>query len=419
MKTKAKSFILFFISILVIALCAVAGFRGFVLGDWEFKTFNDVITKGLDLQGGISVLMEIEGDTVAPEDLQKTKNLLDLRVNKVGVAETSVTTEGDRRIRIDIPGEYDSNSIVETLTKTGELTFVGPEEDIILTGKDVKEASVYVDSSTAQPVISLELNEEGKQKFAEATTKYKGQTITIKMDDETLMSPTVQAIISDGKATITGNRTMEEAERVAGIINAGALPVPVKVASVKTVGAQLGATALPNALKAGAIGVLCIFIFMIVLYRVPGLIASIALSAFILIVLYLFVSIGAVLTLPGIAGLLLTIGMAVDANILIFARIKEELALGKSVKFSIKAGFNNALSSILDSNITTAIAGLVLYFFGSGPVKGFALTLIIGIMTSLFTAVVVTRFLMSLAVNMGILSKPSMFGRIKGGNKDA
>lgn len=419
MKTKAKSFILFFISILVIALCAVAGFRGFVLGDWEFKTFNDVITKGLDLQGGISVLMEIEGDTVAPEDLQKTKNLLDLRVNKVGVAETSVTTEGDRRIRIDIPGEYDSNSIVETLTKTGELTFVGPEEDIILTGKDVKEASVYVDSSTAQPVISLELNEEGKQKFAEATTKYKGQTITIKMDDETLMSPTVQAIISDGKATITGNRTMEEAERVAGIINAGALPVSVKVASVKTVGAQLGATALPNALKAGAIGVLCIFIFMIVLYRVPGLIASIALSAFILIVLYLFVSIGAVLTLPGIAGLLLTIGMAVDANILIFARIKEELALGKSVKFSIKAGFNNALSSILDSNITTAIAGLVLYFFGSGPVKGFALTLIIGIMTSLFTAVVVTRFLMNLAVNMGILSKPSMFGRIKGGNKDA
>lgn len=419
MKTKAKSFILFFISILVIALCAVAGFRGFVLGDWEFKTFNDVITKGLDLQGGISVLMEIEGDTVAPEDLQKTKNLLDLRVNKVGVAETSVTTEGDRRIRIDIPGEYDSNSIVETLTKTGELTFVGPEEDIILTGKDVKEASVYVDSSTAQPVISLELNEEGKQKFAEATTKYKGQTITIKMDDETLMSPTVQAIISDGKATITGNRTMEEAERVAGIINAGALPVPVKVASVKTVGAQLGATALPNALKAGAIGVLCIFIFMIILYRVPGFIASIALSAFILIVLYLFVSIGAVLTLPGIAGLLLTIGMAVDANILIFARIKEELALGKSVKFSIKAGFNNALSSILDSNITTAIAGLVLYFFGSGPVKGFALTLIIGIMTSLFTAVVVTRFLMNLAVNMGILSKPSMFGRIKGGNKDA
>lgn len=419
MKTKAKSFILFFISVAVIAFFAVAGFKGFVLGDYEFKTFNDVITKGLDLQGGISVLMEIEGDEVAPEDLQKTKNLLDLRVNKVGVAETSVTTEGDRRIRIDIPGEYDSNSIVETLTKTGELSFVGPEDDIILTGKDVKEASVYIDPQSGEPVISLELNEEGKQKFADATSKYKGQTITIKMDDETLMSPTVQAVISDGKATITGNRSMEEAEKVAGIINAGALPVPVKVASVKTVGAQLGATALPNALKAGAIGVLCIFLFMIVLYRVPGFIASIALSAFILIVLYLFVSIGAVLTLPGIAGLLLTIGMAVDANILIFARIKEELAIGKSVKFSIKAGFNNALSSILDSNITTAIAGLVLYFFGSGPVKGFALTLIIGIMTSLFTAVVVTRFLMNLAVDMGILSKPSMFGRIKGGKKNA
>lgn len=419
MKSKLGSFILFFISIAVISFLALAGFKGFTLGDYQFKTFNEVITKGLDLQGGVSVLMEIQSNDVTVDQLNTTKELLSLRVNKVGVSETVVTTEGNNRIRIDIPGQYDSGTIVDSLQKTGELTFVGPEDDVILTGKDVEKSSVYIDPQTGKPVIKLELNEEGKQKFAEATKKYKGQKIAIKMDNETLTDPVVNDIISNGEAIISGNRSMEEAEKVSGIINAGALPVPVKAVSVETVGAQLGANALPNALKAGAIAVAIIFLFMILYYRVPGFIACMSLSVYILLVLYIFALVGVTLTLPGIAAFLLTVGMAVDANVLIFERIKEELGNGRSITSAMKIGFSNALRSIMDSNITTLIAGLVLYFFGSGPVKGFALTLLIGIVISMFTAIIMTRFFMNLGFNMGILNKPSMFGRIKGGRHNA
>lgn len=419
MKSKLGSFILFFISIAVISFLALAGFKGFTLGDYQFKTFNEVITKGLDLQGGVSVLMEIQSNDVTVDQLNTTKELLSLRVNKVGVSETVVTTEGNNRIRIDIPGQYDSGTIVDSLQKTGELTFVGPKDDVILTGKDVEKSSVYIDPQTGKPVIKLELNEEGKQKFAEATKKYKGQKIAIKMDNETLTDPVVNDIISNGEAIISGNRSMEEAEKVSGIINAGALPVPVKAVSVETVGAQLGANALPNALKAGAIGVAIIFLFMILYYRVPGFIACMSLSVYILLVLYIFALVGVTLTLPGIAAFLLTVGMAVDANVLIFERIKEEFGNGRSITSAMKIGFSNALRSIMDSNITTLIAGLVLYFFGSGPVKGFALTLLLGIVISMFTAIIMTRFFMNLGFNMGILNKPSMFGRIKGGRHNA
>ncbi len=214
MKSKLGSFILFFISIAVISFLALAGFKGFTLGDYQFKTFNEVITKGLDLQGGVSVLMEIQSDDVTVDQLNTTKELLSLRVNKVGVSETVVTTEGNNRIRIDIPGQYDSKTIVDSLQQTGELTFVGPENDVILTGKDVEKSSVYIDPQTGKPVIKLELNEEGKQKFAEATKKYKGQKIAIKMDNETLTDPVVNDIISNGEAIISGNRSMEEAEKV-------------------------------------------------------------------------------------------------------------------------------------------------------------------------------------------------------------
>ncbi|MPQ43034.1 protein translocase subunit SecD [Clostridium tarantellae] len=415
MKTKVRSSIVFFISVAVIVFLAIAGFKGFVLGDYQFKTFNNVITKGLDLQGGVSVLMEIEGDNVTPEDLTKTKELLSLRVNKVGVSETVVTTEGDKRVRVDIPGAYDSNGIVESLEKTGELTFVGPDDNIILNGKDIKESKVTIDHQTAEPVITLKLNEEGTKKFAEATQKFLGQNIAIKMDGEVLTNPKVNTAITNGEAIISGNKSMEEAQKISGIINAGALPVPVKAVSVKTVGAQLGENALPNAMMAGLIGISLIFLFMILYYRVPGILSCLTLTVYILLVLYAFILVDVTLTLPGIAALLLTIGMAVDANVLIFERIKEELRNGKSIRTSIKLGFNNAMSSIIDSNVTTLLAGLVLYFLGSGPVKGFALTLLIGISISIFTAIVVTRFFMNLAFKMGMLNKPSKFGRVKGG----
>ncbi|WP_297517359.1 protein translocase subunit SecD [uncultured Clostridium sp.] len=417
---RFSSIILFLVSLVFIGFFAFAGFKGFNVGGYQVKSFDQVITKGLDLQGGVSVLMQIQEENVTPDMLHRVKDLLALRVNKVGVAETVVTTEGDNQIRINIPGKYDSNNIVKSLTQTGTLDFLAPDGSVILTGKDVEKATAYMDSQTGQPTIGLQFNETGKKLFADATTKYVGQQIKITMDGTELTNPTVQSAITNGEATITGSQSMAEAQRQAGIINAGALPVPIKEVSVQTTGAQLGASALPDAIKAGVVGVIIIFLFMILYYRGPGIAASLALSVYILLVLFAYVGMKVTLTLPGIAGFLLTIGMAVDANVLIFERTKEELKLGRSVKASIKGGFKNAMSSILDSNTTTIIAALVLYFLGTGPVKGFALTLMIGIIISMFTAIFVTKFFMNILFDMGILKSPRMFGvKVEGGKPNA
>lgn len=413
MKTKSKSSALFILCTLAIILFAFVGYKGAEVAGWRIKPFSETITKGLDLQGGVSVVMEIQDEEVSKEDLEKTKEQLSLRVNKIGVAETVVSTEGDRRIRIDIPAQVDSGEIVESLGKTGELTFKSPKGDVILTGQDVSKATATSDEN-GLPQVALELNEDGTKKFADATKEYLGQSISVNMDDEVLTNPTVNSVITNGSAVITGSKSADDAKRLAGLINAGALPVTVKAASVKTVGAQLGEEALPNALKAALIGIGLIFVFMIIYYRVPGAIACLALTLFIALILFLFGEIGVTLTLPGIAGVLLTIGMAVDANVLIFERIREELKKGVSIRSAVEKGFENATSSIMDSNITTIIAALVLYFLGSGTVKGFAITLLVGIVVSLFTALIVTKFFMNKAVEMGLLTKLSQF-RVKRG----
>lgn len=410
MKTKARSTMIF---ILIVALIGVVGFLGFngaIIGDYQIKSFDKTITKGLDLQGGVSVLMEIKQNKVEKADLEKTKEVLALRVNKVGVSETVVAVEGNNKIRVDIPGKYDSKTIVDSLSKTGELKFIGPDNAEILSGKDVAKASPRTNPQTGKPEVGLQLSESGKKKFADATTKFVGQNIAIKMDEDVLTNPVVNEPILGGEASISGSKTLQEAQKLAALINGGALPVPVKTASVQTVGAQLGADALPNAVKAGVVGIGIIFLFMILYYRVPGILACVSLSFYIVVLLFAFVFVGATLTLPGIAGFLLTIGMAADANILIFERTREELRAGKSIKSAIESGLHNAMSSIVDSNLTTIIGGVVLYLFGAGPVKGFALTLIMGIVLSLLTAIVFTKILMNLAVKMGILSKPVLFG---------
>ena len=413
-RTKVRSAILFILTLVVIVALAYAGGRGVEVAGWEFKSFNKAITKGLDLQGGVSVLMEIQDDNVTKDDLEKTRQLIDLRVNKLGVAETSVTVEGDRRIRVEIPGEYDSKDLVDSLSKTGNLTFKDADGNEVLNGTDVDEASVVINSSSNAPVVSLKLTDEGAKKFAEATEANLHKKISIYMDDEEISSPTVDAVITDGNAIIKGSGSLDEAKNLAGLINAGALPVTVKAIQIENVGAQLGAEALPNAIKAGLIGIAIIFIFMILYYRIPGVIASIALTLYVCLVLLVFVEADVALTLPGIAAFLLTVGMAVDANVLIFERIREELKNGISVKAAVDKGFNNALSSIIDSNVTTIIAALVLYFMGTGSVKGFAVTLMIGIVVSMFTAVVVTRTLMKWAVDMGMLKSNWQF-RVKRG----
>ena len=410
MKKKGKKSAIFILIIAVIGLLAFAGFKGFIIGGYEFKSFDKVITRGLDLQGGVSVLMEIQQDKVTQEELQSTKEHLSLRVNKLGVAETIVTTEGDKRIRVDVPGLTNSKEIVDSLSQSGNLSFKGPDGVEILTGSDVKKATAQLDQQNGGYEVALELNPEGAQKFSDATGKFVGKEISIYLDDEEISHATVNSQITGGSASIQTHDTLEGNKKLAGMINSGALPLPVKEVTVTNVGAELGTTAFPNSVKAGMIGVGLVFLFMLFHYRLQGLMANIALTLYITLTLLVFVEVGVTLTLPGIAAFLLTIGVAVDANILIFERTKEELKKGFTIKSAVKKGQQNALSSIVDSNVTTLLAALILYSVGSGSVKGFAITLMIGIIISLFTGLVVTKLLVNLAVECGLINKVSHFG---------
>lgn len=411
MKTRAKSTIIFIVFLSILAALVYSGIYGLTIGGYRVKPFGEVISRGLDLQGGVSVLEEIQADDVDQDTINRTIELISMRVNKMGVSETVVTREGKKRIRIEIPGVYDVDQVKNTVAKTGELKFVGPDGVNILTGADVKKASAFIDSNTGnKPTIQLELTDDGGRKFAEATAKFIGQPISIYMDEDKLTSPTVNDVITNGRAVITGSSSLEEAKRQANIINSGALPVAVKAVETKLVGASLGANALPLSILAGEIGIGIVMLLMILYYRVPGLIANIALVLYIYIVLFAFAGLKATLTLSGIAGLLLTVGMAVDASILIFERMKEELKSGKSIKASIDAGYHRAMTSVMDSNLTTILSGIVLYALGSGSVKGFALTLIVGVALSMFTAITVTRYLIKLAAGMGWFNKKWSIG---------
>jgi len=411
MKTRAKSTIVFIIFLAILGALVYSGIYGLTLGGYRVKPFSEVINRGLDLQGGVSVLEEIQSDTVDQATIDRTIELISMRVNKMGVSETVVTREGKKRIRIEIPGVYDVKQVTDSVAKTGELKFVGPDGVTILTGSDVSKATAYLDSSSAnKPTISLELNDSGTKKFAAATSKFLNQKITIYMDSDKITDPTVDSVITNGKAIITGSSSLEEAKSRANIINSGALPVTVKAVETKLVGASLGANALPLSILAGKVGIGIVLLLMILYYRVPGLIADIALVLYIYIVLLAFAAANVTLTLSGIAGFLLTVGMAVDANILIFERMKEELKSGKSIKSSIDAGFHRAMTSVTDSNLTSIIAGIVLYSLGSGSVKGFALTLIIGVALSMLTAITVSRSLIKLAAGMGWFNKKWSIG---------
>ena len=402
--SKKSSIIIFIGILLIVSFFSVWGFLGFEISGYRFQNFNETIKKGLDLQGGVSVLQEITDENITQDVLQRTRELLSLRVNKFGLSEPVVTIEGDKRIRVDLAGAFDSDDIVKTLTSTGLLTFKDENDNVLLTGNDVKNANAVL-TNEGKAIIQLEFNEEGREKFAEATRNNLNKRIKISMDDEVLTNPVVNSEITGGEAVIEGSRNFEEANKVATIIQAGALPVTLKTVSVNTVGPTLGAEAIPNTIKAAIIGFVCIFLIMFFRYRIPGIIATISLYIYMLLFLYTFSSIQAVLTLPGIAGILLTLGMAVDANVLIFERLREEVLKGKSIKIAIKVGFDKAMNSILDSNITTIIAGLVLYFIGTGGVKGFATTLLIGIVLSMFSSIIITKFLVKLVYNMGLRSK--------------
>lgn len=406
---KSKSAVAFFMSAILIVFFAYTLVFGLTLGDYQIRPVKDILSLGLDLKGGVYIEEEAVGN-VSKDDLERTKQLLELRINGLGVKESTVAIlPGVNRIRIEIPGIYDAKSALDAIGKTGNLRFVGPDNSEVITGKDVADATVSVDQRTNQPVVQLKLKDEGAKKFAEATQKFLGKQIAIYMDEEMVSNPTVESVIPNGEAIITGSKDINEAKRLAGIIKSGALPIKLNPATVKTIGPTLGAEAIPTSKKAAVIGIALVMLFMLLYYKVPGFIADLALTVYIIITVLVFVALKATLTLPGIAGMLLSIGMAVDANVLIFERMKEELALGKSLKSAIDLGFHRAFSSIFDSQITTLIAGFVLYFFGSGSVKGFALTLNIGVICSLFTAITVTRFMLKSFVNTGIITNANLY----------
>lgn len=341
--------------------------------------------------------------------MDRTIQLIKERVDKLGVIDPVVVKDGTNRIRIELPGIKDEQQALDLIGKTGELKFVGPDGATIITGKDVKDATVTYDQYN-QPQISLELNDSGKTKFSDATKKFVGQAISIYLDQDELLSPTVNEQITDGSAAITNLKDLNTAKNYAMLIKSGALPVTLKAENVRTIGPSLGSDALSRSLIAGAIGIGLVMIFMLLYYRLPGIVADVALVVYILLDLITFILLNATLSLSGISGFLLSIGMAVDANVLIFERIKEELKTGKTLNAALDAGFHRALSSIVDSNVTTVIAAIVLAILGSGTVKGFAITLSIGIIVSMFTAIFITRFLLNLVMNTKLFKNTKLYG---------
>lgn len=405
----------------------------FGVGEFQSGSIHDV-KLGLDLAGGVSITYEAAGDEKpSAEDMADTVYKLQRRVEQYST-EASVYQEGDDRINIEIPGVSDANQILEDLGKPGSLYFIRQTDadgnanyqlgsdytyqltkslddliasgDVVMTGTDVATAQAgYQNDSlnNKEPVVELTLTDDGAKKFADATTEAynKGETIGIYYDGAFISVPRVNDAITNGQAVITGESTIEDAQNLASTIRIGGLKVELTELRSNVVGAQLGQNAIDTSLKAGIIGLIVVMIFMIAVYWLPGICASIALLFYCFLEIILINGFDITLTLPGIAGILLSIGMAVDANVIIFARIREELATGKTVRSAMEIGYKKALSAIIDGNVTTLIAAAVLGLRGSGTVRGFAQTLALGIVVSMFTALFVMKWLMTIFLDLG------------------
>lgn len=405
------------ILILALILLAIAGMV-YVVGFGVGKTGTGSaknINLGLDLAGGVSITYQTVDEKPSSEDMKDTIYKLQKRAESYST-ESQVYQEGDRRISIEIPGVDDAETILEDLGNPGSLQFVTTEGEVVLTGTDVADASAASNSNretgAVEYVVSLTLTEEGATKFATATSENLNKKIAIIYDEEVISAPTVQAVITDGKAIINGMQDFKEAENLATSIRVGSLSLELKEIRSQVVGAQLGTKAISTSVMAGAIGLALVAIFMIIVYALPGFASAIALVIYTLLTLLVINAFDITLTLPGIAGVILAIGMAVDANVIIFVRVKEEIAEGKGVKSAVKIGFNKALPAIIDGNVTTLIVALILLWRGSGGVRGFAQTLAIGIILSMFTALIVTRIIMYAFLSLG-LTNEKLYGRQK------
>lgn len=427
---NGKKTLLFFLIVALIAGVAYVAIDGLTVGGFSVSPVSEQMKLGLDVKGGVVVVYEAQTDQTGEElaqTMSQTKQVISKRVDEMGLTEPVVTVQGDNRISIELPGvenaEEAAKAIGQTallefgLVKDGSIAMEGMttsefEYENVLFGENVKDAYVTRDDK-GLPAIALRFDDAGTKKFADATRKAVespkgGAQIAIILDGQVVSAPMTQIVIPDGKAVITGSFTYDRANQTAQLIRGGALPVELKEIRSNVIGPTIGIDSLHSAIRAAMIGIALLVVFMLIYYRLPGFIATAALSMYALIVIYSLIILNATLTLPGVAGIVLSLGMAVDANVIIFERLKEEMKVGKSLRASIDSGFHRAMRTIIDSNVTTFIAAIILFYFGEGPIKGFSITLMVGIVASMFTAVFVTKTMLKLS--LGFTDRKKLYG---------
>lgn len=402
MNTKLILRLLFVIAIFIVSL---------------YYSLVKPIKLGLDLKGGAYVVLEAvdDGKTKIDKDaMNRLIEVLDRRINGIGVAESVIQKAGDRRVIIELPGLQNTEDAINLIGKTALMEFKLKNDDgtlgeTLLTGSALKKADVSYDN-LGRPQISFEMTQEGAAAFAKITRENIGKQLAITLDGVEQTAPRINSEIPSGNGVITGNYTVDEAKGTATLLNAGALPIKAEVVETRTVGATLGDESIAQSKNAAIVAIILIWVFMLVFYRLPGIIADLAIILFGFISFACLNFIDATLTLPGIAGFILSLGMAVDANVIIFERIKEELGFGNTIRNAIEAGFSKGFIAIFDSNLTTLIITAILFVFGTGPIKGFAVTLAIGTLASMFTAITATKVLLLTFVNIFGFKSPKLFG---------
>lgn len=403
----------------------VAGWYLTIVGAGPIQPLKDRMKLGLDVKGGVYVVMEaktdLKGDDLR-EAMEQTQAVIEERVNQMGLAEPVVTIEGEKRIRVELPGAEDAQEAIDQIGRTAQLQFALADGTIVLDGGNVKDATIATDNESAGYAVALEFDSEGSDLFHQATSQaYSGavtsaiegvnnKAIMIILDGQIISAPRVNEPISGGQCSITGGFSQEEASNLAALIRGGALPLELEEINSSVQSAKIGYNALEMSVYAGIIGLAIILIIMLVAYRAMGIAADLALLLYVIIVLNIMSAMGSVLTLPGIAGIILSVGMAVDANVVIFSRIREEIESGKTVRVAVQTGFKRAMKTVVDSQVTTLIAAVILYQIGTSAVKGFAFTFMIGIIVSIFTAVVVTQLYVGIISESRKFSKRTFFG---------
>ena len=409
---RSTSIIWLAVMVAGIILFSLLGVYGLPVGRFDVLPLSRSISQGLDLRGGVYAVYEAKDPN--QKDLSSKMDgailIMRNRLDSNGFTEATITRQGNglssNRIRVEIPGVSDPDQVFTLIGKPAKLEFFGPDGVLVMTGNRVVKA--FAGSQQGNVVVNFELNAQGTKEFSDATAKFINQRISIKLDDVEISAPNVNSVISGGSGYIEGSFTQAEAQQLAVQLQSGALPVQLNQLEARTISATLGVDALKTSAEAGLIGMCVVILFMLVNYRLPGALASVALLIYVLLVLYTLAVTGIQLTLPGVAGIILGIGVAVDANVIIFERIKEEMMQGKTLRSAVDAGFKKAFVTIFDANLTAFLAAIVLMVLGTGPIKGFAYAMMLSIVASMFTAVVVTRFIMNIMIRLNI-TNPKLY----------